>query len=109
MLTIIAFCGSRTATGQVLATAAQLLASAWRRFLAWQARRATRTILASLDDRTLHDIGLHRGEIESAVRDLEAGLARRASRRASAASGYGQGLTSRNSIEVISPLTTKSP
>jgi uncharacterized protein YjiS (DUF1127 family) len=80
MLTIIAFYGSRTATGQALKTASQVLAFAWRYLLAWQARRATRTILASLDDRTLHDIGLQRGEIESAVRDLEAAVARRMTR-----------------------------
>jgi uncharacterized protein YjiS (DUF1127 family) len=43
----------------------------WSRFLAWQMRRATRLILNSLDDRTLADIGLRRGEIATALRDIE--------------------------------------
>jgi hypothetical protein len=36
-----------------------------------------RTILYGLDDRALHDIGLHRSGIEAAVRDIDAELARR--------------------------------
>jgi uncharacterized protein YjiS (DUF1127 family) len=48
----------------------------WRRFLAWQMRRATRLILNSLDDRTLADIGLRRGEINTLFRDIEQRKAR---------------------------------
>jgi uncharacterized protein YjiS (DUF1127 family) len=48
------------------------------RLIAWHIRRGTRAALRSLDDRTLHDIGLTRGEIESAVEDLDAVMARRA-------------------------------
>jgi uncharacterized protein YjiS (DUF1127 family) len=33
----------------------------------WQSRRATVVILASLDQRTLHDIGMDRHEIDSVV------------------------------------------
>jgi uncharacterized protein YjiS (DUF1127 family) len=50
--------------------AARHLSALWQRFLAWQMRRATRLILQSLD-RALRDIGLRRGEIAAAVRDLE--------------------------------------
>lgn len=40
---------------------------AWHAYWDWQARRATVEILRSLDNRTLRDIGLSRGEIASAV------------------------------------------
>src|SRR5262249_3162686 len=50
---------------------------AWLRLLAWQSRRATRKILGSLDDRILHDIGLHRSEIESVLHDIDVALSRR--------------------------------
>ena len=50
----------------------------WLRLIGWHIRRATRAALMSLDDRTLRDIGLRRGEIESAVEDLDAVMARRA-------------------------------
>ena len=36
-------------------------------FLAWRRRQATIATLHGLDSRTLKDIGLYRGEIESAV------------------------------------------
>ena len=51
--------------------------SAWLRCLAWQGRCATRKILGSLDDRILHDIGLHRSEIESVVQELDIAVSRR--------------------------------
>ena len=41
------------------------------RFLAWRQRRATRTILSALDDRTLRDIGVVRSEIDAIARSLE--------------------------------------
>jgi uncharacterized protein YjiS (DUF1127 family) len=37
----------------------------------WWRRRATRLALQSLDDRTLHDIGLPRSEIEALVHHVE--------------------------------------
>lgn len=39
----------------------------WQSYWDWQARRATVEILRALDSRTLRDIGLSRGEIESVV------------------------------------------
>jgi uncharacterized protein YjiS (DUF1127 family) len=42
----------------------------WKRFSAWKMRRATRTILSSLDDRILKDIGLQRSEINAVLFDL---------------------------------------
>ena len=47
--------------------AAGIARRAWRTYWDWRARRATVEILRSLDSRTLHDIGLSRGEIESVV------------------------------------------
>jgi uncharacterized protein YjiS (DUF1127 family) len=41
------------------------------RFLRWRRRRASRIVLSALDDRTLRDIGVNRGEIEAAVRSVE--------------------------------------
>ena len=66
-------------------TLADTVGAAWLRLLAWQSRRATKKILGSLDDRILHDIGLHRSEIESVVHDLEVALSPR--RRLAASSG----------------------
>ena len=43
------------------------IAQAWHRYWDSRARRATVEILHSLDDRTLHDIGICRGEITSLV------------------------------------------
>ena len=43
-----------------------------RRFLDWRMRRATRIVLNALDDRMLADIGLSRGDIDTALRDLKA-------------------------------------
>jgi len=42
---------------------------AWHTYWDWRARQATVEILRALDNRTLHDIGLSRSEIESVVRD----------------------------------------
>ena len=67
-------------------TVVRAAGAAWLRCLAWQGRRATRKILGSLDDRILHDIGLHRSEIESVVQELDIALGRR--RRAAIRSGH---------------------
>jgi uncharacterized protein YjiS (DUF1127 family) len=40
---------------------------AWRSYWSWRARQATVLILCSLDERTLRDIGISPGEIESYV------------------------------------------
>jgi uncharacterized protein YjiS (DUF1127 family) len=56
----------------------RMLRALWLCLVAWHIRRGTRAALRSLDDRTLRDIGLTRGEIESAVEDLDVVLARRA-------------------------------
>jgi uncharacterized protein YjiS (DUF1127 family) len=39
----------------------------WHAYWSWRARKATVFILRSLDQRTLHDIGISSGEIESLV------------------------------------------
>lgn len=52
------------------------LRAVWSRFLTWQMRRATRLVLNSLDDRTLADIGMRRGEINTLIREIEARKAR---------------------------------
>ncbi len=44
-------------------------------------RSRTMSALASLDDASLKDIGVHRGDIEGFVRDLERGLDPRQTRR----------------------------
>jgi uncharacterized protein YjiS (DUF1127 family) len=44
-----------------------LLRAAWRGYWARRAQKATVLILQSLDDRTLRDIGISSGEIESSV------------------------------------------
>ena len=43
------------------------IARAWRSYWQRRARRATIHLLHSLDDRTLHDIGVGRSEISSLV------------------------------------------
>jgi uncharacterized protein YjiS (DUF1127 family) len=45
----------------------RMIAAAWQRYWDTRARRATVEILHSLDDRTLRDIGISRGEITSVV------------------------------------------
>jgi uncharacterized protein YjiS (DUF1127 family) len=47
------------------------LATAWSQYMAWRARRATKLLLKSLDDRTLADIGVLRSGIDAVVRDIE--------------------------------------
>jgi uncharacterized protein YjiS (DUF1127 family) len=48
---------------------AQALRGLFERFMAWRKRRAAVAQLQALDDRTLKDMGLGRGDIETAVRD----------------------------------------
>lgn len=48
----------------------------WSRLLAWHLRRTSRQILNALDDRTLADIGLRRGEIETLLREMNERQAR---------------------------------
>lgn len=43
---------------------------AWLRSVAANRRRATERALASLSDRALHDIGLHRSEIPATAREV---------------------------------------
>jgi|RhiMetdeSRZDD1v2_1073273.scaffolds.fasta_scaffold336120_1 uncharacterized protein YjiS (DUF1127 family) len=50
------------------ARAGALISSAWRAYWIWRARKVTILLLSSLDRRTLHDIGIAPGEIESLVR-----------------------------------------
>ena len=47
---------------------AEAIKSLFRRLFGWFRRRAATARLHALDDRTLKDIGLYRGDIESAVR-----------------------------------------
>lgn len=54
------------------ARAAQLhVDAAWQQYLTWRARRATKLLLKSLDDRTLADIGVPRTGIDAVVRVIE--------------------------------------
>ena len=69
------------------ASVERTLHALWLRLVDWHIRRATRAALSALDDRTLRDIGLTRGEIESAVQDLDVVLARRS--RAASRLAYG--------------------
>jgi uncharacterized protein YjiS (DUF1127 family) len=43
------------------------IGSWWLGYLGWRRRRASVRLLQSLSDRTLHDIGINRSEIESVV------------------------------------------
>ena len=43
------------------------ISSAAQLYMAWSVRRATLRMLAQLDERTLHDIGMSRSEIHSIV------------------------------------------
>ena len=52
---------------------ARVARRAWHAYWDWRARQATVEILRALDNRTLHDIGLSRSEIESVVRDARNG------------------------------------
>jgi len=47
--------------------AADFLGRAWRAYWEYRARHAAVLLLRSLDERTLRDIGVTRGEIESVV------------------------------------------
>lgn len=49
------------------ARAAAIARRGWRTYWERRARRATVLILCSLDERTLHDIGINPSEIESCV------------------------------------------
>lgn len=49
------------------ARAAGVLRRSWRAYWNWRAKQATVQILQALDERTLHDIGISPGEIESSV------------------------------------------
>jgi uncharacterized protein YjiS (DUF1127 family) len=42
----------------------------WSRLLGWHMRRTTRQILNSLDNHTLADIGLRRGDIDTLLREM---------------------------------------
>ncbi|HEY7549791.1 MAG TPA: DUF1127 domain-containing protein [Hyphomicrobiaceae bacterium] len=53
----------------VAARVARLARNRWRAYWDWRARKATVLLLRSLDARTLHDIGISPGEIESLVHD----------------------------------------
>jgi uncharacterized protein YjiS (DUF1127 family) len=56
---------------EVQGAAMRHVTAVWSRLVAWKMRRATRTILSSLDDRTLQDIGLQRSEIDRVLRDMQ--------------------------------------
>ncbi len=45
--------------------------TAWRGYWTWRARKAAILILRSLDRRTLRDIGVDPGEIETLLRDAD--------------------------------------
>ncbi len=53
-----------------------LVHRSWQRYWEWRARRATVIILMSLDARTLRDIGISPGEIESLVQSSPGGRRR---------------------------------
>jgi uncharacterized protein YjiS (DUF1127 family) len=47
------------------------IAATFTHYMTWRARRATKLLLKSLDDRTLADIGVLRTGIDAVVRDIE--------------------------------------
>jgi uncharacterized protein YjiS (DUF1127 family) len=60
-------CMSLTPPAADPSQSAGLVRKAWRAYWDWRARRVTVMILSSLDARTLRDIGISPGEIESLV------------------------------------------
>lgn len=52
----------------------QLMRRVWKAWIAWRIATATKTTLASLDDRTLRDLGLRRADIGDAVADMRCRL-----------------------------------
>jgi uncharacterized protein YjiS (DUF1127 family) len=63
------FHGPFSARSSLAARAARLVRNRWRAYWDWRARKATILLLYSLDARTLRDIGIFPGEIESLVHD----------------------------------------
>lgn len=53
-----------------VAWSGQQVSAPWSRYAAWRARRASLRALRALDDRMLEDIGLTRGDLDEAVRNL---------------------------------------
>ena len=79
MTTITAMPSRMTSSiGSSLKTVSSYLAETWLIFATWKAGRDTRHALYSLDDRMLADIGISRGGIEAAVRDIERWKSQRA-------------------------------
>lgn len=54
----------------------RLVESIWLRYLGWQLRYATRTMLTSLDDRMLRNVGLQSCKAVSVIREIEQLLVR---------------------------------
>jgi uncharacterized protein YjiS (DUF1127 family) len=54
-------------TSSLAIRACASIRGAWSAYWEWRARKATILLLRSLDRRTLHDIGIADGEIESLV------------------------------------------
>jgi uncharacterized protein YjiS (DUF1127 family) len=57
---------------KALNSVARHVMAVWSRLAAWKMRRATLTIVSSLDDRTLKDIGLQRSDIDVVLRNVHA-------------------------------------
>jgi len=58
---------ARALSPKAATTRANWLGQLWNRYWEWRTRLATVAVLSGLDDRTLKDLGLHRGEIGSLV------------------------------------------